>query len=112
MCVSTFPPSAAPAIEGRDVGLSVSVTTRQPAGRVLPVLKRCSSLLSRPSNSGCSSASTAAGGSYQSSMLHLKPTKKYNKTFVTDVTHANSASLLRFGAPLLITKQEKGLSNK
>lgn len=36
--VSVSPPSPAPAIEGRDVGLSV--TTRQ--GRLLPVLKGCS----------------------------------------------------------------------
>ena len=41
MCASTFPPPAAPAIEGRDVGLSV--TTRR--GRVLPVLKGCSLLV-------------------------------------------------------------------
>ncbi|CAO2194831.1 unnamed protein product [Urochloa humidicola] len=38
MRASTSPPPAAPAIEGRDVGLSV--TTRR--GRVLPVLKGCS----------------------------------------------------------------------
>ncbi|CAD6229674.1 unnamed protein product [Miscanthus lutarioriparius] len=41
MCASTFPPPAAPAIEGRDVVLSV--TTRR--GRVLPVLKGCSLLV-------------------------------------------------------------------
>ncbi|XP_066316609.1 ABC transporter I family member 10-like [Miscanthus floridulus] len=41
MCASTFPPPAAPAIEGRDVGLSV--TTRR--GRVLLVLKGCSLLV-------------------------------------------------------------------
>ncbi|XP_066307237.1 ABC transporter I family member 10-like isoform X2 [Miscanthus floridulus] len=41
VCASTFPPPAAPAIECRDVGLSV--TTRR--GRVLPVLKGCSLLV-------------------------------------------------------------------
>nr|ACG46054.1 cobalt import ATP-binding protein cbiO 2 [Zea mays] len=41
ICSSTFPPPPAPAIEGRDV--SLSVTTRR--GRVLPVLKGCSLLV-------------------------------------------------------------------